>query len=232
MNVYTISFVALFTIFIAAIFYLLLKENVEVKEGTKTKSSITYQNFFTLYPKLGGMTGTAKTAEKEFQEIYNLNVVVLETNKPLKREDRSDLVYQMELSKWKAVLETTQECFKKGQPILIGTTNIEKSEFLSNLFEVSKLPHQLLNAKPENVARESEIIAQAGKKSAITISTTMAGRGTDIILGGNITFKVRKQLYNILVSYKNQSNSTKLNDIFPLAKDISFTSIHAIPLSL
>ena len=176
-----------------------IKENVEVKEGTKTKSSITYQNFFTLYPKLGGMTGTAKTAEKEFQEIYNLNVVVLETNKPLKREDRSDLVYQMELSKWKAVLETTQECFKKGQPILIGTTNIEKSEFLSNLFEVSKLPHQLLNAKPENVARESEIIAQAGKKSAITISTTMAGRGTDIILGGNPLIKIKAKMGEILL---------------------------------
>jgi len=96
-----------------------IKENVEVKEGTKTKSSITYQNFFTLYPKLAGMTGTAKTAEKEFQEIYNLNVVVLETHKPLKRKDASDFVYQMELSKWKAVLEVTQDCFKKGQPILI-----------------------------------------------------------------------------------------------------------------
>ena len=186
-----------------------IKENVEVKEGTKTKSSITYQNFFTLYPKLAGMTGTAKTAEKEFQEIYNLNVVVLETHKPLKREDRSDLVYQMELSKWKAVLETTQECFKKGQPILIGTTNIEKSEFLSNLFEVSKLPHQLLNAKPENVTRESEIIAQAGKKSAITISTTMAGRGTDIILGGNPMVKVKEKIFESVVKRNNSIQDEK-----------------------
>jgi len=194
-----------------------IKENVEVKEGTKTKSSITYQNFFTLYPKLGGMTGTAKTAEKEFQEIYNLNVVVLETHKPLKREDRSDLVYQMELSKWKAVLETTQECFKKGQPILIGTTNIEKSEFLSNLFEVSKLPHQLLNAKPENVARESEIIAQAGKKSAITISTTMAGRGTDIILGGNPLTKIKEKMGEILLK---DNFSTKDQKILELSENI------------
>jgi preprotein translocase subunit SecA len=194
-----------------------IKENVEVKEGTKTKSSITYQNFFTLYPKLGGMTGTAKTAEKEFQEIYNLNVVVLETNKPLKREDRSDLVYQMELSKWKAVLETTQECFKKGQPILIGTTNIEKSEFLSNLFEVSKLPHQLLNAKPENVARESEIIAQAGKKSAITISTTMAGRGTDIILGGNPLTKIKEKMGEILLK---DNFSTKDQKILEVSENI------------
>jgi preprotein translocase subunit SecA len=188
-----------------------IKENVEVKEGTKTKSSITYQNFFTLYPKLGGMTGTAKTAEKEFQEIYNLNVIVLDTHKPLKREDRSDLVYQMELSKWKAVLEITQECFRKGQPILIGTTNVEKSEFLSNLFEVSKLPHQLLNAKPENVARESEIIAQAGKKSAITISTTMAGRGTDIILGGNPLAKVKEKMLDILI--KNNKSKEELKVI-------------------
>ena len=194
-----------------------IKENVEVKEGTKTKSSITYQNFFTLYPKLGGMTGTAKTAEKEFQEIYNLNVVVLETNKQLKREDRSDLVYQMELSKWKAVLETTQECFKKGQPILIGTTNIEKSEFLSNLFEVSKLPHQLLNAKPENVARESEIIAQAGKKSAITISTTMAGRGTDIILGGNPLTKIKEKMGEILLK---DNFSIKDQKILELSENI------------
>ena len=195
-----------------------IKENVEVKEGTKTKSSITYQNFFTLYPKLGGMTGTAKTAEKEFQEIYNLNVVVLETNKPLKREDRSDLVYQMELSKWKAVLELTQNCFKKGQPILIGTTNIEKSEFLSNLFEVSKLPHQLLNAKPENVTRESEIIAQAGKKHAITISTTMAGRGTDIILGGNPMFRVKEKITDLLLKNKNYLNNEKEIKLIELIK--------------
>ena len=179
-----------------------IKENVEVKEGTKTKSSITYQNFFTLYPKLAGMTGTGKTAEKEFQEIYNLDVIVLQTNKTLKREDRSDFVYQTELGKWKAVLQTTQECFKKGQPVLIGTTNIEKSEFLSNLFEVSKLPHQLLNAKPENVSRESEIIAQAGKKFAITISTTMAGRGTDIILGGNPMFQVKEKISELLLNHK------------------------------
>jgi preprotein translocase subunit SecA len=195
-----------------------IKENVEVKEGTKTKSSITYQNFFTLYPKLAGMTGTAKTAEKEFQEIYNLNVVVLETHKPLKREDKSDFVYQMELSKWKAVLELTQDCFKKGQPILIGTTNIEKSEFLSNLFEVSKLPHQLLNAKPENVTRESEIIAQAGKKHAITISTTMAGRGTDIILGGNPMFKVKEKISDLLLKNKNYLNDEKGNKLIELIK--------------
>ena len=139
-----------------------IKENVEVGGGTKTKSSITYQNFFTLYPKLAGMTGTAKTAEKEFQDIYHLEVTVLPTAKTMLRKDLADLVYQTELGKWKAVLAQSKECFEKGQPILIGTASVEKSEFLSDLFQASNIPHQVLNAKPENVGRESEIIAQAG----------------------------------------------------------------------
>jgi preprotein translocase subunit SecA len=171
-----------------------IKENVTIGGGTKTKSSITYQNFFTLYPKLAGMTGTAKTTEKEFQDIYNLEVVVLPTEKPLLRKDLSDLVYQTELAKWKAVLEQSKTCFEKGQPILIGTASVEKSEFLSELFNLSKIPHQVLNAKPENVRRESEIVAQAGERSAVTIATNMAGRGTDIILGGNPIFKVKQKL--------------------------------------
>jgi preprotein translocase subunit SecA len=175
------------------------KENVEIGGGTKTKSSITYQNFFTLYPKLAGMTGTAKTAEKEFQDIYNLEVVVLPTFKPMIRKDLSDFVYQTELSKWKAVLAKSKECFSKGQPVLIGTASVEKSEFLSELFQLSKIPHQVLNAKPENVRRESEIVAQAGEAYAITIATNMAGRGTDIILGGNPGFQVQQQLTSLLV---------------------------------
>ena len=175
------------------------KENVEIGGGTKTKSSITYQNFFTLYPKLAGMTGTAKTAEKEFQDIYNLEVVVLPTFKPMIRKDLSDFVYQTELSKWKAVLGKSKECFSKGQPVLIGTASVEKSEFLSELFSLSKIPHQVLNAKPENVRRESEIVAQAGEASAITIATNMAGRGTDIILGGNPIFKVKQKLTSLLI---------------------------------
>ena len=179
-----------------------IKEQVEVGTGTKTKSSITYQNFFTLYPKLAGMTGTGKTTEKEFQDIYNLEVIVLPTDKPMVREDRSDFVYQTELSKWKAVLQQTQECFSTGQPILIGTASVEKSEFLSDLFKISKIPHQVLNAKPENVVRENEIIAQAGERFAVTIATNMAGRGTDIILGGNPLFKVKQRLIEYL--FENQ----------------------------
>lgn len=179
-----------------------IKEKVAVGGGTKTKSSITYQNFFTLYPKLSGMTGTGKTTEKEFQDIYNLEVLVLPTAKPMVRIDESDLVYQTELSKWKAVLSQTQECYQKRQPILIGTSSVEKSEFLSDLFKVTNIPHEILNAKPENLLRENEIIAQAGKPCAVTIATNMAGRGTDIILGGNPTFQTKKILTEVLLDKK------------------------------
>jgi preprotein translocase subunit SecA len=180
-----------------------IKEKVEVGGGTKTKSSITYQNFFTLYPTLSGMTGTAKTTEKEFQDIYNLNVVVLPTVKPLIRKDLPDFVYQTELAKWKNVLAESKNCYEKGQPVLIGTATIEKSEFLSDLFKISKIPHKVLNAKPENITRESEIVAQAGERFAITIATNMAGRGTDIILGGNPTFKIKQKVWELLIEQKN-----------------------------
>jgi preprotein translocase subunit SecA len=156
------------------------------------------------------MTGTAKTTEKEFQDIYNLEVVVLPTVKPLIRKDLPDIVYQTELAKWKAVLAESKTCFEKGQPILIGTASIEKSEFLSDLFKISKIPHQILNAKPENVTRESEIVAKAGEKYAVTIATNMAGRGTDIILGGNPIFKVKQEISNLLLQ-KNVETKTKEN---------------------
>ena len=188
-----------------------IKECVTLGGETQTKSSITYQNFFTLYPKLAGMTGTAKTTEKEFQDIYNLEVVVLATEKPLIRKDLPDLVYQTELAKWKAVLSESKQCFEKGQPVLIGTASVEKSEFLSELFTLSEIPHQILNAKPENVTRESEIIAQAGERGAITIATNMAGRGTDIILGGNTVFKVKQKLSELLLKRDQILKKEKAN---------------------
>ena len=192
-----------------------VKEKVEIGGGTKTKSAITYQNFFTLYPKLSGMTGTAKTTEKEFEEIYNLDVVEVPTAKELIRNDLPDLVYQTELAKWKSVLNQTKTCYEKGQPVLIGTASVEKSEFLSDLFKISEIPHQILNAKPENVKRESEIVAQAGERFAVTIATNMAGRGTDIILGGNPGFKTKHQIQDYILN-----NLEKEIEIKPYIEDI------------
>ena len=200
------------------------KEGVPIRQNTETAASITYQNFFLLYPKLSGMTGTAKTSEVEFEKIYNLPVEQIPTARPNLRKDLPDFVYKDSLTKWTAIARECESVAKTKQPILIGTTTVENSEMLADLLNEYQLSYRLLNAKPENVKRESEIVAQAGEMGSITIATNMAGRGTDIILGGNITFKVRKQLYNILVSYKSQSRSTKLNNIFPLTKDINFTS--------
>lgn len=212
-----------------------MKEGVPIGGGTKTKSSITYQNFFTLYPKLSGMTGTAKTAEKEFEEIYGLEVVVLPTVKPLLRKDSPDFVYQNEMAKWKQVLAESKQCFAVGQPILIGTTTIQKSEFLSDLFTISKIPHRVLNAKPENVTRESEIVAKAGEKFAVTIATNMAGRGTDIILGGNPQFQVKEQLWTWLIE-KTESpmNSSLIQEIFSEYQDLQKLEedIRNLPYSL
>merc|ERR1712051_360470 len=200
------------------------KEGVPIRQNTQTAASITYQNFFLLYPKLSGMTGTAKTSEVEFEKIYNLPVEEIPTARPNLRKDLPDFVYKDSLTKWTAIARECKSIAKTKQPILIGTTTVENSEMLADLLKEYHLSYRLLNAKPENVKRESEIVAQAGEIGSITIATNMAGRGTDIILGGNITFKVRKQVYNILVYCKTQLISTGLNNIFPVAKDIIFTS--------
>jgi len=187
------------------------KEQLPIRQKSETQAEITYQNFFLLYPKLSGMTGTGKTAEIEFEKIYKLSVDEIPTARPTLRKDLSDLVYKDQFLKWNAISKTCNEVSGTGQPILIGTTTIEKSEMLAELLNEYKLSYQLLNAKPENVRRESEIVAQAGKRGAITIATNMAGRGTDIILGGNITFNVQKELYDILTFSRNYMISKDRN---------------------
>jgi len=187
------------------------KEKLPIRQKSETAAAITYQNFFLLYPKLSGMTGTGKTAEIEFEKIYNLSVEEILTAQPTLRQDFPDLIYKDQFSKWNAIAKTCNTISLTGQPLLIGTTTVEKSEMLSQLLAEYKLSYQILNAKPENVRREAEIIAQAGTKGSITIATNMAGRGTDIILGGNISFTTEKELYDILTLSKSYILSKKFN---------------------
>ncbi|MFN6394150.1 MAG: preprotein translocase subunit SecA [Aphanizomenon sp.] len=170
------------------------KEHVEIQPETQTLATITYQNLFLLYPKLGGMTGTAKTEEVEFEKIYKREVTIIPTNQPRRREDLSDMVFKTEPGKWGAIAKECAEMHENGRPVLVGTTSVEKSELLSRLLKEMAIPHELLNARPENVEREAEIIAQAGRSGAVTIATNMAGRGTDIILGGNSEYMARLKL--------------------------------------
>ena len=168
------------------------KEGVKVAHESKTLATITFQNFFRLYNKLSGMTGTAMTEETEFQEIYKLDVVEIPTNKPIARIDENDVIYKTERGKYTAVIEKIKECHEKGQPVLVGTVTIEKSELLSSLLTRSGIKHNVLNAKHHE--KEAEIIAQAGKFGAVTIATNMAGRGTDIMLGGNAEYLAKAAL--------------------------------------
>ncbi len=168
------------------------KEGVKVEHESKTLATITFQNYFRLYKKLSGMTGTAMTESAEFQEIYSLDVVEIPTNKPLIRKDNDDVLYKTEESKFNAIVEKIVECHEKGQPVLVGTVNIEKSEKLSRFLKRQGIKHEVLNAKFHE--KEAEIVAQAGKFGAVTIATNMAGRGTDIILGGNPEFMAKAQM--------------------------------------
>ncbi len=166
------------------------KENVTIQNENQTLASITFQNYFRLYDKLSGMTGTADTEAYEFQQIYDLEVVAVPTNKPMLREDLSDLIFMTAKEKFAAIVEDIKDCQKRGQPVLVGTTSIETSEYLSGLLKKAKIKHEILNAKQHE--REAEIVAQAGAPGAVTIATNMAGRGTDIVLGGSLDAMLAK----------------------------------------
>ena len=188
------------------------KEGVKIADEQKTLANITFQNYFRMYNKLSGMTGTAKTEEEEFREIYNLDVVCIPTNLPVARKDLNDIIYKNEKVKFNAVVEDIKQSHEKGQPVLVGTVSIDKSEKLSNLLKKAGIPHEVLNAKFHE--KEAEIIAQAGKYGAVTIATNMAGRGTDIMLGGNTEYMAKQEMKragytNDLIVQASAHNETK-----------------------
>ncbi|HEY5583638.1 MAG TPA: preprotein translocase subunit SecA [Ruminiclostridium sp.] len=186
------------------------KEGVKVERESKTLATITFQNYFRMYKKLAGMTGTAQTEEDEFNTIYKLDVILIPTNRDMARKDNSDVVYKNETGKYDAVINDIIECNKKGQPVLIGTISIEKSEFLSSLLKRKGITHQVLNAKYHE--KEAEIIAQAGKFGAVTIATNMAGRGTDIVLGGNVEHMAKQEMRKMGYLEELISASTSYNE--------------------
>ena len=185
------------------------KEYLPIQSETQTLASITYQNFFLLYPKLSGMTGTAKTEEAELDKIYSLEVITVPTHRPMSRKDLPDLIYKNQYAKWRSVADECLDMHTLGRPVLIGTTSVEKSELLSSLLKEYGIPHNLLNAKPENLKREAEIVAQAGRKGAVTIATNMAGRGTDILLGGNANYIARNTITLLLTRNSSKEEIRK-----------------------
>ncbi|SDX68834.1 preprotein translocase subunit SecA [Ruminococcaceae bacterium YAD3003] len=204
------------------------KENVKVANENKTLATITFQNFFRMYTKLSGMTGTAYTEEGEFRQIYNLDVIQIPTNRPVQRIDEYDAVFKTENGKYAAILKTVKEANDKGQPVLVGTVNVDKSELLSRIFSKYGIKHNVLNAK--NHLREAEIVAQAGRKGAVTIATNMAGRGTDIILGGNAEYMALQEMRRLgytedLIAASTAHNET--DDELILEARQRFTSLES-----
>ena len=186
------------------------KEKVKIADESKTLATITFQNYFRMYDKLSGMTGTAMTEEAEFQEIYKLDVIEIPTNKPLIRIDEPDIIYKNEAAKFRAVIEDIKESHAKGQPVLVGTVSIEKSEKLSKLLDQAGIKHTVLNAKQHE--KEAEIVAQAGKYGAVTIATNMAGRGTDIMLGGNSEYLAKQEMKRLGYSEELIEQATAFNE--------------------
>ncbi len=187
------------------------KEGVKIEKENQTLASITFQNYFRMYYKLAGMTGTADTEAVEFKKIYDLDVVVIPTNKPMIRKDYNDVIYKTEKEKFNAVIEEIVECHKKGQPVLVGTISIEKSEILSKMLKKRKIPHNVLNAKHHE--DEAYIIAQAGRKGAVTIATNMAGRGVDIILGGNPEMMLKYEMVKLGKNYTPEEAEKRLEEL-------------------
>src|SRR5690554_5319465 len=186
------------------------KEGVKIQRESKTLATITFQNYFRMYNKLAGMTGTAATEEEEFQKIYGLDVVIIPTNKPMVRDDHPDVVYKSVNGKFKSIIEEIVDCYNRKQPVLVGTVSVEKSEILSRLLKKKGVPHQVLNAKHHE--REAEIVANAGRLGMVTISTNMAGRGTDIMLGGNPEVLAEndfKKKHNITIRELEMDNKSK-----------------------
>ena len=188
------------------------KENVKIQDENQTLASITYQNYFRLYKKLAGMTGTAMTESEEFFDIYKLNVVSIPTNREMKRRDFNDKIFRTEKEKYNAITSKIIECNNKGQPVLVGTTSIEKSEKISNYLNDKKIKHNVLNAKQHEM--EAKIIAEAGKTGAVTIATNMAGRGTDIKLGGNKDFLEKEDSFNKNTHIENENNVKNIGGLF------------------
>ena len=186
------------------------KEKVKIADESKTLATITFQNYFRMYGKLSGMTGTAMTEENEFQEIYKLDVIEIPTNKPMIRKDNSDIVYKNEDAKFRAVIKDIKASHEKGQPVLVGTVSISKSEKLSNLLNKEGIPHVVLNAKYHE--KEAEIVAQAGKPGSVTIATNMAGRGTDIMLGGNSEYLAKQEMRKLNYSQEQIEQATAFNE--------------------
>ena len=191
------------------------KEGVRVQEENQTLATITYQNYFRLYDKLSGMTGTALTEATEFMKIYELPVVQIPTNMPMVRDDRNDQVYKTKEGKWNAVVKEIAARHENGQPVLVGTISVEVSELLGERLKKRGIAHTVLNAKPEHAAREAEIVAEAGQPGAVTIATNMAGRGVDIKLGGNAEHLARLELSKQDVDAEDPAHGQRLKEMLP-----------------